>query len=366
MEHANAPTEGLQYLNKALALAESCGDSKPKCLAFNNLAEMNYHRGEYMVGRMQAHEAQRLGKLSANLQDEARALRTEAMCSMAIGNYKDSIHLLHRARECMGLCGMPGANTDLHITISEAEVHFLKSEYAEARSLQEHIAKMTSDLQDKFLHTFALLNIAEIDVMIGAAQTDVQQNLQIANKMFQSTQYATGLNYCNMIMGELHLRDGNTLEAKAQFQQCLSSTWGKDDQVVSYSLERLADICRWDARDFDWSSAWAVVYLAHAHKLQQKLEVHKALLFLGDFFIGYGDQDTAHNLFTVALDGFTHMDVHRSRADCMLRLGDLAQNQGDVVQAEKLWREARPLFEQSLQAGDVQKIDSRLTASGRK
>ncbi|KAJ7084126.1 hypothetical protein C8R44DRAFT_822092 [Mycena epipterygia] len=59
------------------------------------------------------------------------------------------------------------------------------------------------------------------------------------------------------------------------------------------------------------------------------------------------------------------MDVHRSRADSMLRLGDLAQKQGDMARAEGMWKKARPLFERSLQGGDVEKIDSRLRASER-
>ncbi|KAJ7115227.1 hypothetical protein C8R44DRAFT_794269, partial [Mycena epipterygia] len=54
------------------------------------------------------------------------------------------------------------------------------------------------------------------------------------------------------------------------------------------------------------------------------------------------------------------MDVHRGRGDCMLRLGDIAKNRGDLVKAAELWKEARPLFEKSSQAKDMAKIDTRL------
>jgi hypothetical protein len=44
----------------------------------------------------------------------------------------------------------------------------------------------------------------------------------------------------------------------------------------------------------------------------------------------------------------------------MLRLGDIAKNQGDHARAGVLWMEARPLFERSLQGNDVAQVDARL------
>ncbi|KAJ6480998.1 hypothetical protein C8R45DRAFT_1100565 [Mycena sanguinolenta] len=85
-----------------------------------------------------------------------------------------------------------------------------------------------------------------------------------------------------------------------------------------------------------------------------------ALLFLGDVFVTDNDEDTALALYTVALEGFTFMDVHRSRAECMLRLGDLAYKHGDTTAAIVHWEMARPLFERSSQTKDIAKIDSRL------
>jgi hypothetical protein len=57
------------------------------------------------------------------------------------------------------------------------------------------------------------------------------------------------------------------------------------------------------------------------------------------------------------------MGVHRSQAQCMLRLGDLSQNQGDMLKATKLWKAAQPLFERSLQINDVSDISTRLAAA---
>ncbi|KAF8209238.1 hypothetical protein K438DRAFT_1811992, partial [Mycena galopus ATCC 62051] len=54
------------------------------------------------------------------------------------------------------------------------------------------------------------------------------------------------------------------------------------------------------------------------------------------------------------------MDVHHSRAQCMLRLGDLANKYGCTSEANTFWEAARPLFERTLQTKDVAQIDSRL------
>jgi hypothetical protein len=85
----------------------------------------------------------------------------------------------------------------------------------------------------------------------------------------------------------------------------------------------------------------------------------KAFCCLGQIFAQQEDSDTALSLFTVALDGYTFMDVHRWRADCMVRIGDIWNSRGEVLKAVGLWKAARPLFERSSQARDVAQIDAK-------
>ncbi|KAJ7309476.1 hypothetical protein DFH08DRAFT_899385 [Mycena albidolilacea] len=128
---------------------------------------------------------------------------------------------------------------------------------------------------------------------------------------------------------------------------------------LSNDLGRLADIKAW--QDSEWHTRWPVMYCGYAYKTKDKWALHKALLFLGDVFLATKDNETATNLYIVALEGFTHMDVHRSRAECMVHLGDLANEQGHASKAIGFWKKARPLFEQSLQAKDVAEIDVKLS-----
>ncbi|KAJ7732673.1 hypothetical protein B0H16DRAFT_1580650, partial [Mycena metata] len=141
------------------------------------------------------------------------------------------------------------------------------------------------------------------------------------------------------------------------FWKCLQLGWGTYPEVVGYCLERLAHIERWEGFH---STSWPTVYLAHSLKVKEKLGIYKGLEFLGDVFLREQDEVTATSLFTLALEGFTQMDVHRSRAECMIRLGDISNKCGDSLEALGLWEQARPLFERSSQAKRIQDIDERL------
>ncbi|KAJ7795445.1 hypothetical protein B0H13DRAFT_1934916 [Mycena leptocephala] len=107
-------------------------------------------------------------------------------------------------------------------------------------------------------------------------------------------------------------------------------------------------------------TSWTAIYLVNSLKRKEKLGIYKALQFLGDIFLSQNDEHTATSLFTVALEGFTQMDVHRSRAECMLRFGDISMGHSDLLKAVEFWERARPLFERSSQAKQVQHIDERV------
>ncbi|KAJ7713231.1 hypothetical protein B0H16DRAFT_1899647 [Mycena metata] len=141
------------------------------------------------------------------------------------------------------------------------------------------------------------------------------------------------------------------------FCKCLKAGLGQVSEVVSYCLERLADVTRWSPHH---DPSWSIILLAHSLRAKEKLGIYKALQFIGDVHLMQNDELTAVSLFTVALEGFTYMDIHRSRAECMIRLGDMAKKNGDLLKALELWETAKPLFERSSQAKRVQDIDERV------
>jgi hypothetical protein len=154
---------------------------------------------------------------------------------------------------------------------------------------------------------------------MNAPKHAVQQDIERAKKIFLPLKQISEITMCDMFLADLHLREGNTTIAETLFKQCLSLT---RSYMKSYCLEQLGNVGRWGVLALIMSS-WTTVYLAHCIKFKERLGINKALQFLGDIFLAQADEDTAVSLFIVALEGFTFMDVHRSRAECMLRLGDM-------------------------------------------
>ncbi|KAJ7460281.1 hypothetical protein FB451DRAFT_1500680 [Mycena latifolia] len=247
-----------------------------------------------------------------------------------------------------------------------ADAQLLKSEYVEARNIHLQLAQDVAP-QDSYSYAWALLNIAQLDVIIGASKQDVSSNLDKATALFDAHTYGyynamAAKIYCNLVLGQLHLREGEILTAKGILQTCVMSTWGRDAQGALLCMESFANIKGWPESDFRWASGWAVIYLGYAKKLGDKFALHQALQFLGDVFQAEGDSAPSTSLFTATLEGFTWMDIHRSRAECMLRLGNLAKGHGEASKAIELWKTARPLFECSSQVKQVAHINERLNA----
>ncbi|KAJ7451380.1 hypothetical protein FB451DRAFT_1186314 [Mycena latifolia] len=311
----------LQFFDKALTLARDCANVQQQARILNSIALTKREIGDYSGAQRHAREAQKRSQICGNIYQEAMALNHQALCYHAI-------------------------------TTTIAEAHEAKSEYTEARNIHASIAEKTSAQKVPWNYALSLLNIASIDVVTGKPAAEVCFNLDKAKEIFTAI----------VELASLTLRERNIPEAKTLFQDSLNSQWGKDTDAVTRALERLANVSCWPSDEIKWSSRWAVVYLAYAKKVQRKVHLYKALQFQGDGFMLLGDEDTAQSLFEVALEAFTGMDIHRSRGDCMLRLGDIEKERGDFGNAVRLWTDARPLFERSLQANEVAKIDTRLAA----
>ncbi|KAJ7446981.1 hypothetical protein FB451DRAFT_1536703 [Mycena latifolia] len=354
----------LKYLHKALDLAKSHGDIRQEALVLNHLGQIRWIVGEYVAAQMHAQASHRLAELAGDLHSQARALRTSASCYRSCGDIKNAVIFCQRAQKLLELCGATTGPAYIILLQDLAETQLLKSEYAEARNIHMQLARDAAT-QDPYNYAWALLNIAQLDIIIGAPKQDVLSNLDKAKALFDAYTYGgydvmSAKICCKIVSGQLHLREGEILTAKGILETGFKSTWGNDAQGVLLCMESFPNIRHWPEDDFNWASGWAVVYLGYAKKLGDQIALHRALQFLGDVFQTEGDNATSISLFTVALEGFTLMDIHCSRAECMLRLGDLAKGQGDVSKTIELWKTARPLFERSSQGKQVSKIEERL------
>ncbi|KAJ7456154.1 hypothetical protein FB451DRAFT_1183942 [Mycena latifolia] len=346
------------YFSQAgLVLSISIGNIDRQAQALRQLAGIEYQTGDYSAAQVHAYESRRLAKISADLYEEAAGLRLEAMCWDFFGHYRHSMSLYQQAAHLLQLCGMSGCELDSTIMSNQADLHRVKSEYVEARDIQTQLLPKLE--HGPHWHDFILVNIAQTDVEMGASKDDVQKNIHAATLRLNATGNTQGLIYCDTIRAALDMREGDLLAAKTLFQKTLEFTWARDSEAASYCLEKLANVRVWSTL-VQTSFTQPVTFLVYVFRKKMRLEIHKALQFLGDMYFAEGDHQTAISLFTVALDGFTQMDVHRSKAECMLRLGDIGKHDGDLLKARELWNKARPLFERSVQTDQVANIDQRL------
>ncbi|KAJ7779664.1 hypothetical protein B0H16DRAFT_1829760 [Mycena metata] len=306
----------LQHCQIALSLAQANRSLKRQCDALYTLGLIEIVAGDHAAGRVHSREVQRLAKISGDVYREARGL------------------------------------------YHEAEVHKLKSEYTEAHSIQSQMLQATA--YDNYHQGMCLMNIAEIEILLGVSKTEIQQKIEASQAIFKASQSESSTIACDATQADLNLREGDM--SSTLFRQCLQVGWGTFAEAVTFCLERLADINRWEGSNP--RTSWPTVFLANSLKTKEWLGIYKALQFLGDVFLGQDDEVTATSLFTLALEGFTKMDVHRSRAECMIRLGDISNKHGDFLRALDLWQRARPLFERSSQTQRVQHIDGKLARIG--
>ncbi|KAF8140699.1 hypothetical protein K438DRAFT_1785466 [Mycena galopus ATCC 62051] len=346
-----------QFFHKALEMAELSKNSNQQCNVLIQAGLQKWCTSNYSAGKSYATAAQKLSKLSGNLYGEARATYICASCLRLLGDFKGSAVQLHMASELLHICGMSEGVLATKIAVDQAGLHQLKSEYQEARSMFCQIAERTSANENSISHETTLLNIATINTIVGEAEKDIQHNLNTARE-FMLEHSHMNIVLCDVMQANLDLREGRSDIAKATFQDYLGLHWRKDPELELICLSQLANIKAWPISESQ--GKWATIYLTFAYKSKAKLDLHKALLFLGDVFITTKDDHTATILYQVALEGFTSMDVHQSRVQSMLRLGDLANKHGHTSEAISFWKEARPLFEWSLQAKDIAQIDSRL------
>ncbi|KAJ7732131.1 hypothetical protein B0H16DRAFT_1696462 [Mycena metata] len=361
-QHIRDTPKAIAHCQIALSLAHTNTDYKGQYLALSRLSMIEWQAGNYTTGQAYAQEAQRLAKLSGELYQEAYGLYYEALDLQALSAYKQCISLVMRATTLLDLCGISNGELKRFLMNSQAEVHRLKSEYVEAHNIQTQILRLQKMMgtHNLYVQGYQLANIAELEVLLGVSKDLIQEKLDTVRAIGKMSQNPMVIAACDTIQGDLNLREGDM--SSVLFCQCLQLGWGKSAEAVSYCLERLGDTSRWKGSQHP--SSWTTVFLANSLQTKDRLGMHKALQFLGDVFLNENDEITAISLFTLALEGFTQMDVHRSRAECMIRLGDISKKNSDLLKALELWEMARPLFERSSQTKQVQDIDERVAGIG--
>ncbi|KAK7042660.1 ATPase-AAA-core domain-containing protein [Favolaschia claudopus] len=345
------------YYQAALDLARSSGNTHHQSNSLIKIGMVMWRGGNYVDANTYVLKGQQVSQSSGNFYTEAQACYIRASILIDVGDYREAISQLQRSQHTINICGLSGGFLHYSIALHHADIHLRKSEYTQAQTIFRSVIENTSIEDNNHAHAVALLNSAYIDILKNTVTQDISQALHTSREIFDRLDRNGGMLTCDMVEAELNLKRGRVEWAKLRFKQILKVAWEQDVEAKSYCLERLGNPKLWPSSDE--CSTLTVVYLSHAMHCKLKSEVCKALLFLGDTFVAE-NEDPAMTLYTLALEGFTFMDIHQYRAECMLRLGDLAHKHRDWNKARTFWSQARPLFEQAAQTKSVAEVDSRL------
>ncbi|KAJ7889839.1 hypothetical protein B0H14DRAFT_3708517 [Mycena olivaceomarginata] len=248
-DHVQNVPKALEFFQKAFALSQLNGDPDQQCIVLNRLGMVNNLIGEYLKAQHYAEQAQILARQSGNLFQESGATLINAGVCTTLGDYKSAVNLCYRARECMRLCGMTGGDIDFKILRTEAEVYSLKSEYRETRAIYADIIRETSPELAPVNYGFALLNIIVVDIVIGSNLQEAEAGMDAVKSIFRSSKQFHALIFCDGILGDLKLRQGDRPTAKALLEKCFSLLRGYDMEGMLYCLEQLGDTGRWGYRE---------------------------------------------------------------------------------------------------------------------
>ncbi|KAJ7755510.1 hypothetical protein B0H16DRAFT_1828785, partial [Mycena metata] len=295
------------------------------------MADVLWHVGDYSRGKTHARKGREMATSVPNFMLEAHCFRAEAVCCMALGQFIQAAELITRARERLALCGLQNGEQDRVCKSILGNIHFLKTEYAESRSLQVEIVQDTSADQTT-TYPYGLMNIAFIDVATGVPEPNVTQNVDTARAIFHSTPLPHGLTGCAAVLAMLDLREGRTAVAKSVFEALYLSSRG-NQEVSLLCLERLADHA-YQMNDLQTTARWATLFLGSTLKARNRLGIAQAIRCLSGIFSSNWDRTTALNLLDVALAEFSAMGIRRHEAECSLLRAKILENQGAARRIE--------------------------------
>ncbi|KAJ7795068.1 hypothetical protein B0H13DRAFT_1935030 [Mycena leptocephala] len=358
-------TKAEDFYGRALSVASQCSSDTSKVRPLGHLALMALFRGNHLRALQLAQETYRIARASGNIEGELKGIHRQAQCYGSMGDFTRCIQVLEEGKEMIIGAGLQGGLKESLLMNTEAELYQIKTEYSDARRVHEAILHQTSAVLSPVEYGHALLNIAFLDVVTGASTDVVSRKLDAAIALFRNTQYSRGISLCEHCHADLLLREGDATGARVEYMRIFAAAYTRDNELACYCLERLADPKN-TVHAGQESARWAIVFFAFAlrPRVRSTLTVHQALRRLGDVLVRQGADQSALNILNLALEGFTRMDVHQSRAECMRTMGDVYVQRGDLCRAKQMWESARPLFERSEQKKEVARVDEKLQTLG--
>ncbi|KAJ7447468.1 hypothetical protein FB451DRAFT_1536159 [Mycena latifolia] len=355
-------------LYTAAGVHSLANDDIPKALEFSDLGIALVREGQslavhcYSVGRLfesrciieaqlanyrttisYAREGQKTARVSGHLVGELSCVVQEAVALTHLGNFPLALQLCAAAHGLIVVGGLKNSVREIMLLDLEATIAFDQTEYAKARRTYEEIFSMMK--HSPRFHTFSLLQITAIDIIIGPDVSGIQGTLDAARELASQLTWREGQYLAERLTAALQLRRTQIKEARTSYLECFKS-YRKANAIgeIFRWLEILADVTL-GLNSVEDTLRWAVTYFAYARKTASFMETMKSLRCLAEIFVELGDEDTAGRLYGMALDSFLAMNIQRSQADCLAGMAKISIKKGNIADGPKLSEEARHMHE---------------------
>lgn len=307
-----------------------------KTLSSNKLAQ-----GHLPIALSLDSQAVLLAETSGDLYQEMLCRQSHAYTLVQMGDYQQASTLyakVEKVRVALGI--QPGLEMNM-----QAEIHFRKSEYNDARRINEAIVKLKNGIIQSSSKSYALLNIILIDLITGRHSDLDNMRADLANicHSFSVNGSPIGCYICDLTCADIDVILGNLDSAHDCYLKVLASIRGSNAETESMCLEGLSDLAKRRGNE-TLSFHYTVLSFVFGLKIQDKAATHHAMRRLAEHFQQQNDEDSALSLFHTALDGFDFMDIHQGRAICMLRIADIMRKRGQIQEPRELWSQAQALF----------------------
>ncbi|KAJ6530584.1 hypothetical protein B0H19DRAFT_1082314 [Mycena capillaripes] len=231
------------FYGRVLSLASQCDSDVLQLRGLGGLAIIEYRRGNYWECLRLARKTHRIAVATGSVSGEFHGVRWQALCYQALGDFKRSTQLLDQGKKLVDRAGMQGGLLESMLMNTEGDLYQLKTEYAEARHIQEVIMHQTSAVLSPIIHAYALVNIAFIDIVTGASTDVVSRNLDTTTMLFRNAQSQREISACELYQADLMLREGHTAEARTVYMRIFGIFSGlqRNDELACHCLSKLAD-----------------------------------------------------------------------------------------------------------------------------
>jgi hypothetical protein len=347
-----------EYTDRVMDLATKISHPLYQILALHHRGSIARHCGRYHESLWNHREAQKLARLNGRVREESTNLTSEAMALCRLGNFPEAQGCAAQGYDLLMKTGFEESELELKHWDTMMEIHWQKAEYTEAHQVAERMVQMTSQHRSPYFHAYSVISLAQLSLIIGLKDTVIMESLALARELATELRFGQGMQMCNFLQAELDLRNGDRLKAYTVFQILGGKTESQSDTVY-LSMANLGDLSN-DLCGLEQTFRWAATYFAFSRKSKHLGHTYQALRYLGDILLAQGDEETAMSIFQAVLDASTEMDVHRRRADCMSRMGDILVHSGEPGKAKHMWEAAHPLFVRSSQANDAATIEVKL------